>query len=283
MSAAGSSAAMESDPQVEAAILQLCLQHPEGVGNDLVTGPSGPLAHMDLAVRVTSLNVLLRSGKVSMFKQGTTLLYKATQPQDNRTKGLSAEELLVYQVIKQAGNTGVWTRDLKVRTNLSQPQSLIKSVKNVNNPSRKLYMLFELEPSREITGGAWYTDRQLDREFIEVLRETCFKLVERSESPHICLADIAHFVKDKGLSRIELREEDFLTIMETLIADGRIESIESADEGEPERYRTAVLAVPASTPFTAIPCGVCPVMDQCCEGSQISPQTCVYYSTWLDF
>lgn len=26
-----------------------------------------------------------------------------------------------------------------------------------------------------------YTDRQLDREFIEVLRETCFKLVERSE------------------------------------------------------------------------------------------------------
>jgi hypothetical protein len=82
------------------------------------------------------------------------------------TKGLSAEELLVYQVIKQAGNTGVWTRDLKVRTNLAQPQvtkmlkalegkSLIKSVKNVNNPSRKLYMLFELEPSREITGGAW--------------------------------------------------------------------------------------------------------------------------------
>jgi hypothetical protein len=26
-----------------------------------------------------------------------------------------------------------------------------------------------------------YTDQQLDREFIEVLRETCFKLVERSE------------------------------------------------------------------------------------------------------
>jgi DNA-directed RNA polymerase III subunit RPC6 len=55
---------------------------------------------------------------------------------------------------------------MKVRTNLGQPQitkilkslegkSLIKSVKNVNNPSRKLYMVYELEPSREITGGAW--------------------------------------------------------------------------------------------------------------------------------
>jgi DNA-directed RNA polymerase III subunit RPC6 len=55
---------------------------------------------------------------------------------------------------------------MKMKTNLSQPQiskilkalesrNLIKSCKNVNNPSRKLYMLFELEPSREITGGAW--------------------------------------------------------------------------------------------------------------------------------
>jgi DNA-directed RNA polymerase III subunit RPC6 len=68
-----------------------------------------------------------------------------------------------------------------------------------------------------------------------------------------------------------------------LFCSCRIESIEPADEGEPERYRTAVLAVPHSTPFTAIPCGVCPVMDQCCEGSQISPQSCVYYQTWLDF
>lgn len=56
---------------------------------------------------------------------------------------------------------------MKNKTNLAQPQitkilktlesrNLIKSVKNVNNPSRKLYMLYELEPSREITGGAWW-------------------------------------------------------------------------------------------------------------------------------
>ena len=53
-----------------------------------------------------------------------------------------------------------------MKTNLAQPQiakiikvlesrNLIKSCKNVNNISRKVYMLYELEPSREITGGAW--------------------------------------------------------------------------------------------------------------------------------
>ncbi len=56
---------------------------------------------------------------------------------------------------------------MKIRTNLAQPQitkilkalegrNLIKSIKSVNNPSRKLYMCYELEPSRELTGGAWY-------------------------------------------------------------------------------------------------------------------------------
>jgi DNA-directed RNA polymerase III subunit RPC6 len=61
----------------------------------------------------------------------------------------------------------VWTKDLKIRTNLAQPQvtkilkalearGLIKSIKSVANPSRKLVMLSELEPSKEVTGGAWW-------------------------------------------------------------------------------------------------------------------------------
>lgn len=59
---------------------------------------------------------------------------------------------------------------MKIRTNLAQPiitkilktlegRKLVKSVKNVNNPSRKVYMLYELEPSRELTGGAWWVGR----------------------------------------------------------------------------------------------------------------------------
>jgi hypothetical protein len=61
---------------------------------------------------------------------------------------------------------GVWTKDLKIRTNLGQQQlskifkalearGLIKSIKAVTNPTRKLVMLAELEPSKEVTGGAW--------------------------------------------------------------------------------------------------------------------------------
>jgi hypothetical protein len=65
-------------------VLLVLLLPLQGVGNDMVTGQTGPLAHIDLAARVTALNNLLRSSKVALFKQGTQLLYKAAQPQDNR-------------------------------------------------------------------------------------------------------------------------------------------------------------------------------------------------------
>lgn len=35
--------------------------------------------------------------------------------------------------------------------------------------------------------------------------------------------------------------------------------------------------------FTSVPCGVCPVFDQCCDGGLISPATCEYYNKWLEF
>ena len=111
-----------------------------------------------------------------------------------RLRGLAADHLLVYQCIEAAGNTGgkvgclthipatlnqllglsarssdstgVWTKDMKFKTNLQQPQvtkilkeleqrTLVKAIKPVNQPSKKFYMLFDLEPAREITGGAW--------------------------------------------------------------------------------------------------------------------------------
>lgn len=35
--------------------------------------------------------------------------------------------------------------------------------------------------------------------------------------------------------------------------------------------------------FSSIPCGLCPVIDQCIEGGEISPQTCPYFQTWLAY
>jgi hypothetical protein len=33
--------------------------------------------------------------------------------------------------------------------------------------------------------------------------------------------------------------------------------------------------------LTETPCGMCPVINQCCEGGIISPTNCVYITNWL--
>lgn len=76
--------------------------------------------------------------------------------------------------------TGIWTKTLKARTNIHQTninkylkslegKNLVKSVKSVKHPTRKIYMLEELQPSIELSGGPWYTDNELDTEFIGYL------------------------------------------------------------------------------------------------------------------
>ncbi|CAI5941523.1 unnamed protein product [Closterium sp. NIES-64] len=115
--------------------------------------------------------------------------------------------------------TGIWTRDMKTRTNLQQPQitkiiktlegrKLIKAVKSVNNKSRKLYMLYELEPSREVTGGAWYTDAEFDAEFISALRQLCLTHIVKLGGD--TLEGVVEAVRRAGSGgREDLRMEDF--------------------------------------------------------------------------
>lgn len=43
-------------------------------------------------------------------------------------------------------------------------------------------MLFELEPDRSITGGAWYSGKEFESEFVEILNEQCYRyLCEKKE------------------------------------------------------------------------------------------------------
>lgn len=58
------------------------------------------------------------------------------------------------------------------------------------------------------------------------------------------------------LSRVELRDEDILSILRTLEYDGLVECYLGEDG---EAFRLARQTIPQSSPFTSIPCGVCPV------------------------
>ena len=71
--------------------------------------------------------------------------------------------------------------------------------------NRKVYMLAELEPSREITGGVWYTDNELDTDLIEVLRKQCLHYImqEVRRNTHSLTPHIHHFRTNSHVSIME--------------------------------------------------------------------------------
>ena len=49
----------------------------------------------------------------------------------------------------------VWLLQVTKILKILEQRGLVKNVKSVQHANRKVYMLAELEPAREITGGAW--------------------------------------------------------------------------------------------------------------------------------
>ena len=260
---------------------------------------------MTVQERAEAINELLNQRKIDIFRRGDSLVFaRVREEQAAKFKGLSTEDMLVYQIIQHAGNAGMWTKELKQRSNLPVPQitkifktlearKLIKSVKHVAQQNRKVYMLYDLEPSREITGGAWYTEQEYDAEFISVLREQCVKFI--CSKDRVTLEEVSDFVRSSKLSHVELRSDDVLQIVNTLVYDGRIDEIvdESQDDGmspvtnddskPPTYYSKALLAIPEHSPFTDVPCGVCPVINECRPDGLINPTSCEYLNAWLQF
>lgn len=94
----------------------------------------------------------------------------------------------MFSHIEAAGQEGIWTRIIKTRTNLHQSvvlktlkslehKGFIKSINNVKYPTRKIYMLASLSPSEDVTGGPWFTDGELDTEFVKQLCNLLAKFI----------------------------------------------------------------------------------------------------------
>lgn len=289
-------------------VLNFLRGNPEGVSNDEFEEHFGSLYGATLT---GILNTLLERKRVVLFHSRDapdSLVYQLV-PEEMAAKfeGLGPEQMLVYQICERAGNKGIWTRDLKLTTNIPQhtlnktlkileQRSLVKSVRSVVSKSRKLYMLFSATPAKEVTGGPWYTDQEFDHAFVEDLCKMILGIVK--QSPGTDSRAILERLTSTGVIEASvLTLDDLDVVMRMLVYDGRLEEmfapLSSAEDSKlplaslpmgmrpPARYKVAK-EVASGNHLTETPCGVCPVISQCCEGGVISPTTCVYMDKWLD-
>lgn len=95
-----------------------------------------------------------------------------------------------------------------------------------------------------------------------------------------------------GISKIELSLEDIETILNTLVYDGKVEksisakgisSSSSSEQVTMYRAVNPVLEAEKGSSLIRIPCGVCPIIDNCHIDGLVSPQNCAYMKEWLEF
>jgi DNA-directed RNA polymerase III subunit RPC6 len=100
-------------------------------------------------------------------------------------KALDRDDKVVYGVIEEAHDKGIWSRDIKKRAGgiadnivkrcleKMEKANLIKGIKSVKSPAQRTYMLAHLVPSEEVTGNSFYDAGDLDESF----RDELMKLI----------------------------------------------------------------------------------------------------------
>lgn len=197
---------------------------------------------------------------IKLVKQGDQLKFQAISiAEASKILSMSEDEAMIYSYIEASAREGIWTKTIKAKTNLHQHivvrclkslenQRYIKSIKSVKHPTRKIYMLYNLQPSIEVTGGPWFTDSELDSEFIESLLTVIWRYVASKTFPaafqppsankniiqssfpsnhtgFINLDSIMEFITSNKITNIELAISDIRSLCEVLVFEDKLELV----------------------------------------------------------
>ena len=187
-----------------------------GISNSALKLKFGDADYLKL---VPVINDLTQSSRLIMSKVGDELFYNLVSDEmASKFLGLDVSARMVYQVIEKSGNLGIWTKDIRTQTNIQQQalnkifkaletRRLIKPVKSVS--SKKVYMLYNLAPAKELTGGPWYTELEFDHEFINEMRKFILTCVRRlNNGLGVTLTDIKEKLVQANVSKVQLSVDD---------------------------------------------------------------------------
>lgn len=240
----------------------------------------------DTAEFMQHAQLLLNAGLLKLMEQQSggsdaaarqVLFAPVSEGEAARAQSMSADEAIVYSHIEAAGREGVWTKTIRAKSNLHQhivlrclksleSQSYIKAVKSVKFPTRKIYMLYHLTPSIDVTGGPWFTDSELDTDFIDSLLIVVWKFVAQQTHPGCFrnrgllphglkqlshpaemvsgmgsllpnLNDINAFIVQSGITTVELTLQDVKSLCTVLEYDEKLEEMPGG------RYRATLQSV----------------------------------------
>jgi DNA-directed RNA polymerase III subunit RPC6 len=127
---------------------------------------------------------------------------------------------MIYQHVEGTGATGSWKRSLVTKTNLHEhivgrilkelcEKKLLKEIKSANFPTRRVYLLEYLEPSKENLGGTFFESGALDEGLLVALGMICKDFIDKESWIRRRNPNFGANSKDrKGSSKLSKRKQD---------------------------------------------------------------------------
>lgn len=203
---------------------------------------------------------LVNRKMMKLAKVGDELRFQAILASETKKlTSMTDDEQMIYSYIEASGREGIWTKTIKAKTNMHQHivmrclkllelQRYIKLIKSVKHPTRKIYMLYNLQPSIDVTGGPWFTDSELDTEFIDSLLTVVWRFIalktfplafqepQRNINVFLSVYPASHtgfasldavmdFITSNKITNIDLALNDVRSLCEVLIFDDKIEIV----------------------------------------------------------
>lgn len=308
---------------LEVRIVDLCQQYPEGITNEIIQRdqPNVDVQRRVAAINrlLSSGRIeLAKQGDALIYRLKKTAPVSTLQGAENEEKlvyqivELSGNKGIQYRDMRQ--KSGLNERQLNKAVRTLESKKVIKQLKMVGQRRKKAYILFNLEPDQSVTGGPWFTDQDFESEFVEVVSQQCFKFLQHkssvSQPPTSALSaadidpilkrnaafasshEVWEFISKLGISKVNLTVSHIEMLLDALVYDGKVERTAAPgasvlaqggdNSGSGKLYRAVGVEL-STAGLMCVPCGVCPVVHQCCPGGAISPATCLYMKEWLDF
>lgn len=293
--------------EVEKRVIQLCEEFKQGINYQIIQNDMPELKQEQI---VDVINKLLANSRIDMLKKDDgALVFKLRDPgSSHRIKGAEPEEQVVYKIIEEHGTQGIWAREIRSKSNLHlntvekvlrklESKKLIKSFNSVAAPKKKTYLLYDLEPDRSLTGGAWYSDQHFDSEFVDILNQQCWRFLEQRmvrarqvaggpiavrNASYVSSKEVLKHINELGITKVQLSIDDIETILETLVFDGKVEHSVASDGAQGLKLYRAVTSFLPTPSIMTIPCGVCPLIKECGDVGDVTPIKCRYMKDWLN-
>lgn len=287
--------------ELENRFFELCHKYPDGLREDVL---AKEMQDVDVEQRKALINSLAARRRLQFLQTGGVIAYRLIGKQESdKTGGMSQEESVVYQLVKEEGAKGIWRRIIVRKSHLPpvrvdkilkglMNQQIIKAVKGVQG-KQKVYMLYELKPDKQLS--VWYDDEgKFDAEFLETATRVCTEFLKKKGPAN---ADqICEFAKSKKIFDLEQapKASDLAGLLFSMScdADSHVEMDPSSlsfvkDKSETSKSTRVVYRIikrgPFQSSFTEIPCCSCPIQDRCSLNGLVNPVSCEYLSKWLQF